>query len=348
MSSTELSRRARKILQAVVTEYLQGGDAVGSRTVTRRHDLGLSPATVRNVMADLEELGLLEQRHSSAGRVPTATGLRFFIDSLLKVRGLSPREKDEIRERVAAPSPDGVMQRASRLLSDLTQHTAVIVTPDPDHQRLSQIEFLPLRDGKLIAVLVTTDGRIENRLVVDDVDPRTLERIHNYLNELLSGMTLDEVRERVIRELGEDKNRYDQAIGAALRLGHAVFVEGRDRRERAPDVVVSGQANLLDESLAQDRIRELLRTLEDKETLVRLLDRTRLASGLQVFLGAETALAALASSSVIAVPYGPDDQPIGTLAVIGPMRMNYAKVMAVVDVTADTVSQLLAELGSAG
>ncbi|HWU86659.1 MAG TPA: heat-inducible transcriptional repressor HrcA [Kofleriaceae bacterium] len=344
MSSTELSRRARKILHAVVTEYLQGGDAVGSRTVTRRHDLGLSPATVRNVMADLEELGLLEQPHSSAGRVPTPSGLRFFIDSLLKVRSLSVREKDEIRERVVAPTPDEVVQRASRLLSDLTQHASVIITPDPDHQRLGQIEFVPLRDGKLIAVLVTTDGRIENRLIVDEVDPRTLERIHNYLNEMLSGLTLDEVRDRVRRELGEDKNRYDEAISAALRLGRAVFVE---RRERA-GVVVSGQANLLDDNVAQDRLRELLRTLEDKETLIRLLDRTRGAEGLQVFLGAETALSALASSSVIAVSYGPGEQPIGALAVIGPMRMNYGKVMSVVDVTADIVTQLLAELGHLG
>jgi heat-inducible transcriptional repressor len=342
MSGTDLSRRAQKILHAVVTEYLHGGDAVGSRTVTRRHDLGLSPATVRNVMADLEEMGMLEQRHSSAGRVPTATGLRFFIDSLLKVRGLTPREKEEIRERVIAPTPDEVVQRASRLLSDLTQHAAVIIAPDPDQQRLGQIEFVPLRDGKLIAVLVTTDGRIENRLILDDVDPRRLERIHGYLNQLLSGMTIDEVRDCVIRELGEDKNRYDEAISAALRLGHAVFVAQPDR---SADVLVTGQSNLLDDALAQDRARDLLRTLEDKETLVRLLDRTRRAEGLQVFLGAETAMSALASSSVVAVSYGPEDQPIGALAVIGPMRMNYGKVMSVVDVTADTVSQLLAELG---
>ncbi len=341
MSGTDLTRRAQKILHAVVTEYLHGGDAVGSRTVTRRHDLGLSAATVRNVMADLEEMGLLEQRHTSAGRVPTASGLRFFIDSLLKVRGLSPREKEEIRERVTAPTPDEVVHRASRLLSDLTQHAAVIIAPDPDQKRLGQIEFVPLRDGKLIAVLVTTDGRIENRLILDDVDPRRLERIHNYLNHLLSGMTLDEVKERVIRELGEDKNLYDEAVAAALRLGHAVFVAQPDR---AGDVLVSGQANLLDDELAKDRARDLLKTLEDKETLVRLLDRTRQAEGLQVFLGAETAMSALASSSVVAVSYGPEEAPIGALAVIGPMRMNYGKVMSVVDVTAFTVSQLLAEL----
>ena len=341
MSATDLTRRAQKILHAVVTEYLHVGDAVGSRTITRRHDLGLSPATVRNVMADLEEMGLLEQRHSSAGRVPTASGLRFFIDSLLKVRGLSPREKEDIRERVIAPTPDEVVQRASRLLSDLTQHAGVIIAPDPDRARLGQIEFVPLRDGKLIAVLVTTDGNIENRLIIDDVDPRRLERIHNYLNDMLSGMTLDEVRDRVIHELSEDKNKYDEATAAALRLGHAVFV---DRKDRAADVLVTGQANLLDDELANERARELLRTLEDKETLVRLLDRTRTADGLQVFLGAETAMSALATSSVVAVSYGPEDQPIGALAVIGPMRMNYGKVMSVVDVTAETVSQILAEL----
>ncbi len=340
---SSLSRRAQKILHAVVTEYLHGEAAVGSRTVTRRHDLGLSPATVRNVMADLEEMGLLEQRHSSAGRVPTATGLRFFIDSLLKVRGLSGAEKEEIRQRVTAPTREEVVHRASRLLADLTQHAAVIIAPDPDAQRLGQVEFVPLRDGKLIAILVTSDGQIENRLIVDEVDPSRLERIHNYLNQMLAGMTLDEIRERVIRELADDKNRYDQAIAEALRLGHAVFVE---RKDRPADVVVTGQANLIDESLAQDRARELLRALEDKETLVRLLDRTRKADGIQVFLGAETALTALEGSSVIGVSYGPEEQPLGALAVIGPMRMNYGKVMSVVDVTADTVSQLLAELGS--
>jgi heat-inducible transcriptional repressor len=347
MAGNDLSRRAQKILHAVVTEYLQGEDAVGSRTVTRRHDLGLSPATVRNVMADLEEMGLLEQRHTSAGRVPTPSGLRFYIDSLLKVRGLTPREKDEIRERVIAQTPDAVVQNASRLLSDLTHHAAIIIAPDPDQQRLERIEFIPLRDGKLIAILVTTDGRIENRLLLEDVDGSRLERIHNYLNALLSGMTIDEVRERVIRELGEDKNKYDEAIATALRLGHAVFVS---QPERSAEILVAGQANLLDggESLPPERMRDLLRTLEDKETLIRLLDRTRNAEGLQVFLGAETAMSALSASSVVGMPYGPEETPIGALAVIGPMRMNYGKVMSVVDFTADTVSALLADLARGG
>ena len=345
----DLGRRARKILQAVVSEYLQDGDPVGSRTITRRHDLGLSPATVRNVMADLEEIGLLEQRHSSAGRVPTESGLRFFIDALLKVRGLTPKEKDEIRARVTAPTAEEMLQRTSRLLSEITQHAAVILTPDPALQRFGHLEFVPLRNGKLIAVLVTADGRIENRLVSFDeqIDSSRWERVHNYLNQLLSGMTLDEARERVLRELGEDKNRFDQEVASALRLGQAFFVDAATTR--APDVVVSGHSNLVAPELPTEpgsngRMRDLLRTLEDKATLAQLLDRTRTAEGLQVFLGAETSLAALSGSSVVAMPYGAGVTALGALAVIGPLRMNYGKVMSVVDYTADLVSQLLTDL----
>ncbi len=355
MSAPELSRRARKILQAVVSEYLHSGDPVGSRTVTRRHDIGLSPATVRNVMSDLEEMGLLEQRHTSAGRVPTESGLRFFIQSLLKVRGLTPREKDDIRARLVAPSPDEVLQHASRLLSEITQHAAVIVAPDPAKARFGHIEFVPLRDGRLLAVLVTVDGRIENRVILapgpphgpphGSIDDARLERMHNYLNDLLSGLTLDEVRARVQRELGDDKHRYDELVATALRLGEQVFTGGE---VRAADVVISGQANLVDLETAGDRgrldrMRELLRALEDRALLVQLLERTKTADGIQVFLGAETAHAALAESSVVAIPYGADERPLGAIAVIGPMRMNYGRVMSVVDFTADLLGHMLGE-----
>jgi len=348
-SGPDLTRRDRKILQAIVAEYLHSGEPVGSRTITRRHDIGLSPATVRNVMADLEELGLLAQRHTSAGRVPTATGLRFFIDSLLKLRGLNPREKEEIRARVAgsgASSPDEVVQRASRLLSEITQHAAVIIAPDPALARFHHLEFVPLRNGKLLCILVTTDGRIENKLLsLDDVpDAGRLDRIHNYLNGLLAGLTLDEARDRVLRELGDDKHRYDELVAAALRVGQDVF---GGPAARIADVLVSGQSNLLDPGDGDppriERMRELMRALEDKELLVRLLDRTRGADGIQVFLGAETDTTALAGSSVVAESYGPEDRPIGAIAVIGPMRMNYGKVMSVVDFTADLVTQLLRE-----
>jgi heat-inducible transcriptional repressor len=348
---TDLSRRARKILQAVVSEYLHSGEAVGSRTVTRRHGIDLSPATVRNVMSDLEEMGLLEQPHTSAGRVPTETGLRFFIDSLLKVRSLSPREKDEIRQRYGAEegslaNVDEVLVRTSRMLSEITHHAGIVMAPHPARQRLRHVEFRQLKGDRFLCILVTTEGQIENRLIQVDfrVDPTRLERIHNYLNALLGGLTLDEVQQRVMRELGLDKNQYDSLVSDALKLGRAAF----DQPGRAAEVVVSGQANLLDMGKPADpaymeRMRDLLRALEDKEVLVKLLDRTVGAEGIQVFLGAETALSSLGDSSVVAVSYGPEERPIGAIAVIGPMRMNYGKVMSVVDFTADMISSLISD-----
>ena len=350
--SPDLSLRARKILQAVVSEYLRSGDAVGSRTITRRHSIKLSPATVRNVMADLEELGLLEQPHTSAGRVPTGTGLRFFIDSLLKIRGLSPREKDDIRQRfdqVSVPGDtlDEVVLRTSKILSELTQHAGIVLAPSPGLQRLRHIEFRPLSTGKFLCIMVTTEGNIENRLVQVDVkvDSGRLERIHNYLDELLSGLTLDELKARVLRELGLEKTQYDGLAADALALSKAAF----EQADRGADLVVTGQANLLDSGKPSEpgyveRMRELLGALEDKEIVVKLLDRALDADGIQVFLGAETSLAPLGDSSVVAMSYGPEERPIGAIAVIGPMRMNYGKVMSIVDFTADMVSDLLLDL----
>lgn len=342
--SHDINHRARKILYAIVSEYLHTGEAVGSRTVTRRHGIDLSPATVRNVMADLEEMGLLEQPHTSAGRVPTESGLRFFIDSLLKVRSLSPKEKEEIRERYGtALDFDELLQRTSRVLSDITHYAGLVLAPNPGRQKLRQIEFLPLSSGRFLCILVTAEGRIENKLIqVDDpIDVGQLERMHNYLNQLLEGLTLDEVRDRVLRELGEEKNRYDAMVAQALRLSQAAL----ERTEAIANVIVSGAPNLLDPARAEPenlaRMRALLQALEEKELLVRLLDRTVASDRIQVFLGAETSLGALGDTAMVVAPYGPGDRPVGAIAVIGPTRMNYGKVMSVVDFTADLVSEII-------
>jgi heat-inducible transcriptional repressor len=341
-----LTLRARKILHAVVSEYLQTGEAVGSRTVTRRHGIDLSAATVRNVMADLAELGLLDQPHTSAGRVPTEAGLRFFIDSLLTVRSLSPKEKEAIRERYGDLRDfEELLQQTSRLLSEITTHAGLVMLPSPERERFRQLEFVPLKNRQVLCVMVTSSGRIDNKLFSAEfaLEPGRLERIHNYLNQLLGGLTLDEMRRRVVDELGQEKNRYDDLVAEALRLGHAAL--GADDRAGA-EVIVSGKANLLDPAQPGgpdqvQRTRDLLQALEDKELLVRLLDRTLRAERVQVFLGAETASAALAASSVVATPYGPEDQPLGAIAVIGPKRMNYGKVMSIVDFTADLVTRLI-------
>ncbi len=348
MTLPDINARARKILQAVVSVYLQSGAAVGSRTVTRRHNIDLSPATVRNVMADLEELGLLEQPHTSAGRVPTESGLRFFIDTLLKVRSLSPKEKEDIRARFGGGPHDleDLLERASRMLSEVTPYVGVVRAPDPASQRFRHIEFVKVRPGRYLCILVTTSGQIENKLVEVDVDadPGRLERIHNYLADLLTGLTLDEMRQRVLAELGAEKNRYDAMVSEALRLSQAAL----DQPARSALVVVSGKANLIEAARPSDdaelaRMRDLLQALEDKETLIRLLDKALAGEGIQVLLGPETALSALTDSSLVVTPYGPGEQPIGVIAVIGPMRMNYGKVMSIVDFTAELVSQMISD-----
>lgn len=340
---SDLSLRTKKILQAVVSEYLQTGEAVGSRTVTRRHGIDLSPATVRNVMSDLEEMGLLDQPHTSAGRVPTGRGLRFFIDSLLKVRSLSPKEKEEIRHRIGGLDPDVALRESARALSEYTRYAGIVLAPNPERQTLKHIEFVPMSTGKYLCIMVTTDGHIENKIVAAEGprDVAQLERIHKYLADLLGGLTMEQVRGRILAELGEEKNAYDQMVATALRMSKEAI-----DTERSADVIVAGGANLLDVARAGDeqslqRMRELLHALEDKEILVRLLDEAMTANRIQVFLGAESQIELLGDTSVVAMPYGPGEQPIGAIAVIGPTRMNYGKVMSVVDFTAEMVSRLL-------
>jgi heat-inducible transcriptional repressor len=345
VAPSDLSHRTKRILHAVVSEYLSTGEAVGSRTVTRRQGINLSPATVRNVMADLEELGLLDQPHVSAGRVPTNSGLRFFIDCLLKVRSLSAKEKEEIRARcgIGTLEMEEVMRQTSRTLSEVTHCAGIVLSPNPAVQRLRHLEFVPLASGEFLCILVTAEGYIQNKLIRTDVkvDPSRLERIHNYLMSALEGLSLAEVRSKVLAELGEDKNRYDGMIADALKLGHEAF-----KGVGQSNVIVSGGANLLDgisdeEAMAQRR--DLLRTLEDKEVLASFLDKAMSAERIQVFLGAESEVDSFGDTSVVAMPYVVGDKTVGAIAVVGPTRMNYGKVMSVVDFTAQMVSLLMGE-----
>jgi heat-inducible transcriptional repressor len=342
----DLTHRAKRILNAVVQEYLHTGDAVGSRTVTRRYGIDLSPATVRNVMADLEDMGLLSQPHTSAGRVPTNQGLRFFIDSLLKVRSVSAKEREEIvgRYNIQAADLDEVLQRTSRMLSDLAQQATIVIAPFPERQRLEHVEFvrLPHLAGQVLAILVTAGGQVENKLIRADLpgDAGFLERVNNYLNERIAGKTLEEIRVHVLEELGAEKHDVDELAAQALRLGRATFTP-----DSAPGVIVSGQAHLLVSGQSGDdrvaRMQKLLVALEEKERIVSLLDRTLEAEGIQVWLGAESPFGEVADVSVVATNYGPDDRPVGSIAVIGPTRMNYSKVIPLVDFTAELVSSVL-------
>src|SRR3954451_25295011 len=340
MSDVDIGARAKKILHAVVSEYLATGEAVGSHTVTRRYGLDVSAATVRTVMGDLEEIGLLRHVHTSGGRLPTERGLRYYVDMLLRVRNLTSNEKDEIRVRLAPAGGDvpEVMQRTSRMLRELSHLTVVVQAPRPESDVVQHLEFVQLREGQLLAVIAAASGQIQNKLVPVDfaLTAGDLDRINNYLNELMTGLTLEQARARLIEEVKGDRATHDELVGRALRLASAAVPSAP-----APEVLVDGQSNLLAGKADLERAKLLLRTLEEKDLVVRLLDRTVSAPGICVFIGAEANLADLTDVSVVAAPYGPEDRPLGTIAVIGPARMNYSRVIPLVDFTAETIGEAI-------
>ena len=327
-----------------MSEYLATGEAVGSQTVTRRYGLDVSAATVRNVMGDLEEVGLLKHTHTSAGRIPTERGLRYYVDTLLRVRSLSLGEKDDIRERLGGAPGEAtinvpeVMQRTSRLLRELSHLTVVVQAPRPESDSVQHLEFVRLREGQLLAVLETASGQVQNKLVPVDfnVDPGELEHINNYLQDLANGLTLDQLRVRIVEEIASDRAAHDALVARALRLATAAVPA-----ESTADVLVDGQSNLLSGNADLERAKALLRTLEEKDLVVRLLDRTLSAPGICVFIGAEANLADLTDVSVVAAPYGTEGRPLGTIGVIGPARMNYSRVIPLVDFTAEMIGEAL-------
>jgi heat-inducible transcriptional repressor len=336
----DIGARAKKILHAVVSEYLATGEAVGSQTVTRRYGLDVSAATVRTVMGDLEEVGLLRHAHTSGGRLPTERGLRYYVDMLLRVRSLTTGEKDDIRERLAPAGGDvpEVMQRTSRMLRELSHLTVVVQAPRPDSDVVQHLEFVQLREGQLLAVIAAASGQIQNKLVPVDfpVGPSDLDRINNYLNSLMGGLTLEQARARLVQEIQSERTAHDQLMARALKLA-SVAVPA----ETTPEVLVDGQSNLLAGKADLERAKLLLRTLEEKDLVVRLLERTLGAPGICVFIGAEANLADLTDVSVVAAPYGPEGRPLGTIGVIGPARMNYSRVIPLVDFTAEMIGEAL-------
>jgi heat-inducible transcriptional repressor len=336
----DIGARAKKILHAVVSEYLATGEAVGSQTVTRRYGLDVSAATVRTVMGELEEVGLLRHAHTSGGRLPTERGLRYYVDMLLRVRSLTAGEKDEIRERLAPAGGDvpEVMQRTTRMLRELSHLTVVVQAPRPDSDVVQHLEFVQMRDGQLLAVIAASSGQIQNKLIPVDaaLSPGDLDRINNFLNGLVSGLTLEQVRARLLEEIASERAAHDQLVARALRLASAAVPA-----DPTPEVLVDGQSNLLFGKADLERAKLLLRTLEEKDLVVRLLERTLSAPGICVFIGAEANLADLTDVSVVAAPYSADGRALGTVGVIGPSRMNYSRVIPLVDFTAEMIGEAL-------
>jgi heat-inducible transcriptional repressor len=260
---------------------------------------------------------------------------------LLRVRSLTTTEKEEIRERVGSSPGDvpEVMQRTSRVLRELSHLAVVVQAPRPESDVVQHLEFVQLREGQLLAVIATASGQIQNKLVAIDAPlaPSELDRMNNYLNELVNGLTLDQARGRLVEEIASDRAQHDEMMSRALKLASAAVPADNN----PPELFVDGQSNLLAGKADLERAKLLLRTLEEKDLLVRLLERTVSAPGICVFIGAEANLADLTDVSVVAAPYGPEGRPLGTIGVVGPARMNYSRVIPLVDFTAEAIGEAL-------
>jgi len=340
---TGLGRREREILRAIVQDYIQTGDPVGSQPLLARHDLEVSPATVRNVMADLEAIGLLEKPHASAGRVPTAAGYRLYVDVLLKVRQPSPADRERIEKLTHdAPAVDTLLGGTAELLHSLSQHAGVVSTPRPFSDPTRHLEFVRLRENRVLAVFVSQAGIVTNKLVQLDcpLTDQELEAAAGYLNEKLAASPLFELREVILAEMRADESALRGLMEQALRLAEQVLPAPGGA---SGTVLVDGEESFLDAPEFADvgKARALLRTFAEKDRILRVLDRVLQASEVQIFIGAESDLASVSDVSVVAAPYGRDGRVLGALAVIGPTRMNYARVIPLVDLTAREISRAL-------
>jgi heat-inducible transcriptional repressor len=343
-----LGERPREIFRQIVDTYLASGDPVGSRQLSRLLPMTLSPASVRNVMQDLEELGLVYAPHTSAGRMPTELGLRFFVDSLLQIGDIEAGERAQIEAQVEAASKDhdleGVLAEATSLLSGLTRGAAVVVT-SKENARLKQIEFVRLEPERALAILVGEDGSVENRVlqVPRDLPASALVEAANYLNARLRGRTLAELRSEIEAARAAAQTELDTLTAKLVEAGLASWGgAGAEHRQ----LIVRGQANLLEDLTAMadlERIRLLFADLETKTDVIDLLERAETGEGVRIFIGSENKLFSLSGSSMIAAPLRDGNKRIvGALGVIGPTRLNYARIVPMVDYTAKVVARVVA------
>lgn len=340
---SELNDRARDVFRLVVESYLGTGLPVGSRTISKIASLSLSPASIRNVMQDLEELGLLAAPHTSAGRMPTETGLRLFVDGMMQAAEPSPEERRAIEAGIAESGPiEEALSAATAALSGLSACAGIVMVPKREPV-LRQFGFVPLNARQALAVLVGQDGSVENRVLdlPEGVTPVMLNEAANFMSARFGGLTLREAGEALAREMEAERGALDRAAQELVRRGIAIWSHDADDR---PVLIVRGQSNLLDDSTAADleRARQLLEALEGKQEILDLLRGALAGSATKIFIGSENKLFSLSGSSVIAAPYrGADGRVVGVVGVIGPTRLNYARVIPMVDFTAQTLSRLM-------
>jgi heat-inducible transcriptional repressor len=335
-----LDTRSRILLKTLIERYIADGQPVGSRALSKSSGLELSPATIRNVMSDLEEMGYISSPHTSAGRVPTALGYRFFVDALLTVQPLEGVQLLELRGQLQPDQPHRLINSASHLLSNLTQFAGVVVAPRKEAVRIRQIEFIGLAENRILLIIVTTAGDVQNRILATRRAYSTAELgvAASYLNEHFADLPFDEIRRDLQAELRQLKSDMGELMNATVEAGSAAA------EETAVNYVISGEINLLnieDLSSNMSRLRELFRLFEQRTGLMQLLDLSSHAQGVQIFIGGESGLTQLDGCSVVTAPYEVDGHLIGSVGVIGPTRMAYDRVIPIVDITARLLSSAL-------
>lgn len=342
-TNVNLNERAEKLLYALIRRYVLDGQPVGSRTLSRESALDLSPATIRNVMADLEDLGLVTSPHTSAGRIPTQLGYRFFVDAIMKVKPLEPRAFEEIREHLAqVGNRDIVIGNASELLSQLTHYAGVVKLSKRPQGVLRQVEFLPLSGRRILAILVTSGADVENRVLSTDRPYSESELIEaaNYFNQTYSGRTIEEVREALVSSMKRDNQEADRIMRNTIGVAQQLFAGGDLDGD---DVLISGETNLigLPEFHEIEKLRGIFDAFKAKHNLLDLLDRSVSGEGINIFIGDESGYDALTDCSVVTAPYRSNGRTVGVIGVIGPTRMSYETVVPVVDITARLLSNAL-------
>ncbi|MCO4823247.1 MAG: heat-inducible transcriptional repressor HrcA [Amylibacter sp.] len=341
-----LNTRSREVFRLLVESYLDTGDPVGSRTLTRTMNESVSAATIRNVMQDLEHLGLLDSPHVSAGRIPTQFGLRMFVDGLLEVGDISTDERRTIDASMQSNSDDitSALDRAGSLLSGLTQSASVVLAPKTEAP-IKHIEFVSLSPDKALVVLVMADGQVENRIFTPPLGqtPSAMREAANFLNAVMAGHTVSDLKSVVETEIGRRRQELDVLATKLIEAGVAVWAdEGFGGPER---LIVRGRSNLIDESVSEadlERVKSLFDDLERKQDIAQFLDLTEQGDGVRIFIGSENKLFSLSGSSLVVSPYmNADRKVIGAVGVIGPTRLNYGRIVPIVDYTAQLVSRMM-------
>ncbi len=337
-----LNARDRAVLNAIVRDYIETAEMVESRAISKKAEIRLSPATIRNIMAYLEEIGLITQPHVSAGRVPTETGLRFYVNSILELRPLAESEKRRIQNYLkgSGQEVDELLKTTSKMLAVITEQAAIVSRPKSSATVFKHIEFIKLRDKLVLVVLVTKAGLVQNKIVEIDenLSQAELDRLTQYLNDLLCDLTLDQLKQKVLEEMKRDKEHFDELLNKALEISNQALPD-----DPVSEVYIEGRTNLMQypEFSQIETLRNLFRAFEEKSILIRLLEKSINATGIQIFIGSENQIEVMEGCSVITAPYTKGDYPIGTLGVIGPTRMDYNRVIPIVDYTAKVVSRLL-------